>query len=276
MKDDLKHESSKDGSEVDHTLAVGFGLVLGLAAAAVGLYITAFHDLPWRESPAAWGQFGDFLGGLLNPSIAAVALLVLLASYGLQRRELKETRNLLQIQAEEMRNSNKATEQQRYETTFFLLLRTWRDTAASISYTQTHGQSAIENINNDIWNYVSHNRGQGFPGLLDLGAQDRQVEVNEVFSGYQNELDNYLRQLEHLIEFAETRLLEPMFYVQIVATQLSPSEIQLLAYFGCSGKGAKMNKHIEDHALLAYVSEPMKDVLLTKSLYTSSAFGKSN
>ncbi|RYE42625.1 MAG: hypothetical protein EOP24_31900 [Hyphomicrobiales bacterium] len=43
-----------------------------------------------------WGQFGDFMGGLMNPLVAFAAFFWLTRSVQLQKRELEETRRALE------------------------------------------------------------------------------------------------------------------------------------------------------------------------------------
>lgn len=66
-----------------------------LCALIYGLWFGAFLRLPLSSDPAAWGQFGDFLAGLLNPVIAFMAFFWLLQSVRLQKTELAETRQEL-------------------------------------------------------------------------------------------------------------------------------------------------------------------------------------
>ncbi|MEX2474271.1 hypothetical protein [Marinobacter sp.] len=54
-------------------------------------YILMFGSNP-VYSHEKWAQFGDFLGGVLNPLYAFLAFLALLYTINLQRTELKQTR----------------------------------------------------------------------------------------------------------------------------------------------------------------------------------------
>lgn len=53
-----------------------------------------------KGSHETWGQFGDYVGGILNPLIAAGALFWLIQSVGIQRTELRESRKALYETAE--------------------------------------------------------------------------------------------------------------------------------------------------------------------------------
>lgn len=79
-----------------------FGPAYWLAAFAFTMvlaYVVRFgFDLkyPPADDPAAWGQFGDFFGGIVNPACAYMAFLWLARSYALQKTELAETRRALE------------------------------------------------------------------------------------------------------------------------------------------------------------------------------------
>ncbi len=73
-------------------LAGIFALVLVIT------YWLIFSDLPWKENPASWGAFGDYIGGLLNPTIALFTLMVAVQVWRLQKKELKETKDTLRKQ----------------------------------------------------------------------------------------------------------------------------------------------------------------------------------
>ncbi|MEJ7804855.1 MAG: hypothetical protein WKG03_02900 [Telluria sp.] len=70
---------------------------------AIGAYTYRFWGQP-PGGPDAWGQFGDYLGGLMNPLIAFGAFYWLATSVLLQKTELAETRAALV-------NSHKAQQQ---------------------------------------------------------------------------------------------------------------------------------------------------------------------
>ena len=70
-----------------------------LALGMCGSDWLAFKELPFTESPGAWGEFGDFIGGVLNPVISLFTLTVAISVWSLQKKELKATQNALVKQA---------------------------------------------------------------------------------------------------------------------------------------------------------------------------------
>jgi len=94
-------DAASDARWLDQLLFIA----LGAAVVLIASYAWTFHNLPIDENPGAWGTFGDFMGGLLNPLISLFTLLVAIKVLHLQRQELKMTR-------EELKNANELMTQQ--------------------------------------------------------------------------------------------------------------------------------------------------------------------
>jgi len=71
-----------------------------LAVVVLGIFFVNFWRLPLAQSVERWGQFGDYMGGVLNPLVALAALLLLARSIALQRAEMAEARRVLSDQAQ--------------------------------------------------------------------------------------------------------------------------------------------------------------------------------
>ena len=102
-------------SSTDRTLNISLVVVTMIAVSALLAYVTWFALLlgaPISEDPDSWGTFGDYIGGLLNPLVAACALYWLTASVKLQKAELAATRNELALTRSELAASRGAQEAQ--------------------------------------------------------------------------------------------------------------------------------------------------------------------
>lgn len=69
-------------------LVIGF---VGVAAVA-GVYYWHFKDFPLAKDPSAWGQLGDYFGGVLNPVLGFLSLIGLLVTIYLNQKELRLSR----------------------------------------------------------------------------------------------------------------------------------------------------------------------------------------
>jgi len=79
----------------------------------LGFYIVNFHSGLSKENDV-WGTFGDYVGGILNPVIAAFAFYLIAETYklqkdayNLQKIELSETRKLLEVSVNAQRDQIK-------------------------------------------------------------------------------------------------------------------------------------------------------------------------
>lgn len=95
----------------------GGGIVALLVFVAVAFGVTVYvyraqFDGPVSEAPAAWAQFGDYFGGVLNPIVGLAALGALLWTLKLQREELKTSIEELRRTAEAATKQARTAERQ--------------------------------------------------------------------------------------------------------------------------------------------------------------------
>jgi Putative phage abortive infection protein len=90
-----------------------------MAAVLILTYLYVFWALPVNEKPDAWGQFGDYVGGLLNPLISLFTLTVAVSVWRLQRKALN-------IQKQELAETREAIKQQTFDQFFMSMLASLR------------------------------------------------------------------------------------------------------------------------------------------------------
>lgn len=113
-----------------------------------GLYFYKFALLGLSNNQELWGQFGDFIGGTLNPILAFLSFMALLYTIkiqteelGLSRKELEETKEELkesriaqQEQSKSLKLQNQATKLQMFENTFYNLLSQHNSILEKLNY----------------------------------------------------------------------------------------------------------------------------------------------
>lgn len=85
--------------ELDRSINRAHLVVIGTMVVALATYLVWFWFLQSKtlsDQSDAWGQFGDFVGGVLNPLVAYSAFYWLTRSVRLQKEELLETRKALE------------------------------------------------------------------------------------------------------------------------------------------------------------------------------------
>ena len=118
-------------------ILISFGLFALFFIVSVFVYYKyIFFDFKIDSNVEHFGQFGDFIGGTLNPILAFLSFMALLYTIKIQmdelklsreeleatREELKESRIAQQEQSESLKLQNEATKLQIFESTFFSLL----------------------------------------------------------------------------------------------------------------------------------------------------------
>jgi large-conductance mechanosensitive channel len=76
-----------DSNHIKIKVVITVLLVIGFFI--VGFYFFNFHNGFSKEN-GVWGTFSDYVGGILNPIIAAFAFYLIAKTYELQQKELKE------------------------------------------------------------------------------------------------------------------------------------------------------------------------------------------
>lgn len=136
-----QEKTQEDDSWLSKNLSktLGFIVVFAALAALSAGFIYYSHMGNVTGDPQTWGQFGDFLGGTLNPVFGFLTIIALVLTLILQNRELKMSREELELSREELRKSaealeaqNKSIDKQNFEQTFFSWLNTYSDVLASI------------------------------------------------------------------------------------------------------------------------------------------------
>ncbi len=134
MEDDLLPKSSK----LNFWLGVASLVAVAAASVVVFLYFSHFSDA-LSVDQETWGQFGDYVGGILNPLFSVMALFALLYTIrlqadtiDLQAREMKSSTAELRNSAEALRLQNKHNDDARFDSRLFGLLEIHQQITSSI------------------------------------------------------------------------------------------------------------------------------------------------
>lgn len=161
--------------------AAGF-LVAAYAKVFTSLNMWLHTNFQFREA-SAWGQLGDFIGGLLNPLISLFTLLIAALVWKLQKLELAETRE--------------AIKEQTFDQFFMGVLASHRAMSEQISVvsrgvkdTLISGKGAIDVLQSKLSNYKDIFREkidrENLNHQNDSMRNPASTFVNDVRTGLQN------------------------------------------------------------------------------------------
>lgn len=257
---------------------IALGVIALWAGTGFLLYDAGKDTAPWGER----GTFGDMFGSI-NALFSGLAFAGLIFTVLLQRQELQLQRHELKLQREEIVESRKELAgqrmqleaqsktfiQQRFEGTFFQLFPYFSRTADKAGRYSDAGDVANARIllGNEVrQETAAHSRFEDA-----VSAAYRTVLNGRHFPF----LSRYFRTLYSVIAFVDRGLIEDrQFYANLVRSELSSHECELLAYVGLSDLGQpKLKPLIERYRLLKNISNQfLSDNLPLFNAYDRSAF----
>lgn len=227
-------DSKGSGSQIVKTVkryATLAALLAAMCYAVVGaLYFNQFNG-GFSTKTSTWGEFGDFVGGTLNPLLGTLSLLALLGTLLIQSKELSDSTQALQEQGLQLKL-------QAFENTFFSLIALSNENIRSLSLEETENKEnyqpgrgvfrPMKRKLEDTYERISRHESKG----LDE-SQIISKSVEEFDLKTQRFIGHYLGTIEKIISFIEQRCpdnLNKTDYYRIVQSQLTPNELVIIFY----------------------------------------------
>lgn len=288
--------------------------VFSFSAIVVAFYIFWFWKRPISQETESWGQFGDYIGGLINPFVGIVTVVLVIYSIRMQRRELKAS-------LAEMKYANTSAEKMRFEQTLFSWLSSYHELLREIKTGNYQGRQALVNIfhcnlsmrnqlikqknpvnkKDDVingcilWGFKNWKAGEtcddelGNLGFLVSARKSVLEKYEEFYKNNRSNLKFFLNPLQKMFQWIDSSEVltedEKNHYFTIVLSQISWSELALIFYYclGAEGKNFSIiaNKYsifeslYDDRDLLVKIlKEEIINKLLKDTILNESAFNK--
>jgi len=226
-----------DAGDIPWPPGVGWAIAIasGLSALVLLVFWFNFRDYRISRDPGAWGPFGDYIGGLLNPVVGFCALLLLASSLSLQARELSTA--LREFQA-----ATKLMARQSFEANLWQMLKLHHEFARAIALitaanAQIHGRSCFSVFSGRLVELAAIH-----------GDQDEKIRAEKIWKNflldYEPYLGHYLRLLQRILKSIESEANNPEAdeieqadietYIDTVRASLSRDELTVLFFWGLS------------------------------------------
>lgn len=246
------------------------------------LWVASLLLIPiFFEKPNDSGSFGDMFGAT-NALFSGFAFAGIIITIYLQNKELKLQRVELELTREELRgqkeqlaNQNLTMSRQRFENTFFQLLRNHRDIVNSMDIRRraeivSEGSDCFKTFYTEFQNKVGQTK--------DIGAVLQ--AYMEFYAKRQQDLGHYFRNLYHVVRFIDDSKdiegEEKFVYSRLLRALLSSNELVLLFYNALSRFGnEKFKPLIEKYSLLKNMEETLLISMEHKKEYNKLAFAGS-
>lgn len=243
-------------------ILVAIRFVPVVAGIALVVSVTAYVYRFWggfADNHSRWGEFGDYLGGILNPIFALLALLALLFTIVLQSRELRNSTRELATSARALEEQCASLKIQNFERTFFEMVRLHHDIIKDLDLVPTlHSRLSPgpSTVGRDCFRvFFERLRSAHGEANDQFAGQGQQTIVQNAYlrfyERHQHEIGHYFRNLHRILKFVdESAIANKTEYAGILRAQLSSFELALLFYNALHPVGAKLKPHVERYAML--------------------------
>ena len=170
---------------LDKRLRVSLWLLFGFAISAVIAYFVwfgAINNVPASLTADAWGEFGDFVGGVMNPLVAACALYWLTMSVRLQKQELAAARAELQLTRNELAAASSAQREQAR-----LALLSTRINSLNMRLSTTTAE--LEYIRGRLGYVLQRMDDKGPHTMINDVAVGKTIPAHSVANGFEEKMD---------------------------------------------------------------------------------------
>ena len=230
--------------------------ILVIAAVAllgsVAFYLFQFGgDL--ATSHSRWGEFGDYLGGILNPIFALLGLLALLFVILLQSCELRNSTRELATSALALKEQSASLKLQNFERTFFEMVRLHHDIVKDLDVVRS---DQSRTIGRDCFGvFFRELRSRHGKANRNFTGQGQLAVVENAYLDFyqhnQHEVGHYFRNLHRILKFVDdSEVMNKTEYAGILRAQLSSYELALLFYNVLHPVGVKLKPLVERYAML--------------------------
>lgn len=200
--------------------------IISVGVLSIWLLYKYYQNFGFPKDKSDFGQFGDFLGGSLNPLVALAALFAVMRSIALQKTELAATNEALKDQVETARKQQRSQQ-------FFDLIRIY--------------EKAFDDANNEknLEDFFIREKDDYFRNLKFPTQEDERhtedddkvfsdIKFKEYFSKNAKYIfstyKNYLMLMKSLFnEFFDQN--KDLIYINLFISQLKRNELRLLALF---------------------------------------------
>lgn len=274
-----EHDQEESALSRRLPLILGLIFVTALLALFVDVVLYSLH-FPGGigNNHSRWAEFGDFLGGTLNPLFALLGLLGLLLTIGLQSRELKNSTRELANSVRALNEQGAAVRLQNFERTFFEMVRLHHDIVKAMDLRDANNN--VTTAGRDCFR-VFYDRFKRRHGDANSRFNTREQAVIVVeaygpfYSEHQHEVGHYFRNFHRILKHVdESDVDNRVKYSGIIGAQMSSYELALLFYNVLHPIGRKLKAFVEKYGILenmdtGMLCNPPDEV----PLFEQSAFG---
>ena len=241
-----------------------------------GLYLYQFGAGGLSTKRDEWGQFGDYIGGTLNPLFTLLTFIGILVTIVLQARELHYSTIELRTSSEALNTQATTTKLQQFENAFFQLLNLHNTIVNELDLRSRHSPANVISRGRDCFRvFVDRYKDRWNAESGDKESIEAIAQAYERFyEENQHEVGHYFRLLYNIVKFVDqSDIKNKKFYTNLIRAQLSADELTML-FFNCLSRwgNVKFKPLIERYALLKTLPVRTFFTQRVRNHYSSDAY----
>ncbi len=258
-------------------ILIGIGVCIFLAAPFFYIWKEPILDASVPINKEAFGQFGDFITGVVGSIWALAGVILFYIALKEQRKDIQINRDALEKQIEALQlqskefsfqtkeleasrkiytTQSKILKKQQFESTFFALLNVYTDITRDLYSTQKFFENNVDSL---CQRFQVNEDNENDPQTLHTAS----IEVYEdIYFQDKNSFAHYFRSLYRIVRFIEDSSSltdkEQFFYAKIVRSQLREQELLMLFYNAHTVYGRNFQPFILKYNLLKHLPPTLK------------------
>ncbi|BCX74623.1 putative phage abortive infection protein [Acinetobacter sp. Tol 5] len=144
--------------ELKQFIKILVGLLIFIILIVISIFYMHYRIYNWVESAEAWGQFGDYIGGTLNPILTFCSFLALLITIILQNkqldvstRELHNTNITLNDSKRVMSEQLLTQSLQQFDSIFFAMLKDLNTVLLELENKGNNNKSILRSFHDEVF-----------------------------------------------------------------------------------------------------------------------------
>lgn len=273
----------------DFPYLIGVATVFAIAFVAVLVYWNHFGAGDLSPKTESWGQFGDFVGGVINPAVGLLTICLIFHSIKIQRRELNNS-------LEELRRANEAAALMSFEQSLFAWLANYHEQIQQIEFRSFKGRSALQEMyKSKLSPQTTIEKIGYYPPVIDDSRANSQYShlqdegkitqlgwckgyaiknYKETYSEHKSHIGAPFRTIYRLIRWIDKSSIsnaQKWHYCALIRSQLSWAETVFLYYNGFIPEGRKLAKYANQYALFDNIENSDGLINWSTHIFTSAS-----
>ncbi len=250
-------ESQEIKDKYSKHIKIGLTIFIIIIIVALICFLHQFpcFDLDYPIDSERWGQFGDFIGGVLGTIITLISIIFLYNAFiqqQLTNDKTQEANDELKKQSQQATIFNK---QQLFDSNFNLLLDLYRNTTSnykSSSESIPNGKASMSNLVSSFISSTTFDNNEGYTKRTTKALN----VFNDFFAKNMTIVNAHMRILYQIFNLLETDDIEDCYkirYTKLLRSQMTDEELILIRYNCMTERGRKMQLPVFQYNILKHI-----------------------